>query len=383
MWAYNGRVPGPELRIRLGETLRVALHEQAAASRRRSTGTASACRTRWTAFPTSPSRPSSRAGPSSTNSRPRTRAPSGSILTSVPASRSSAASTACSSSRTPHRRPYARDVVWVLDDWLLDETRQIFGQFNTPHDLDARRALGQLRHRQRPHRHRLDARGGERIRLRLLNTSNGRMYAPDFGALDPRDHRRRRALPARARSRSAVSSWLPAIALDLDVTLPTAPQSRVAAGRRSVLSGPAQPPRRRRSSTGSSRSRRHRSRRRRTRACPRGRRASQFPVTKEFRARRAPGRRLRDRVDDQRRGVRRPRPPRQAGADAGARRLGEATFRQRQLPAAPDSPARDVLQAARPQRRARSTSRSFATPCSCTPRRRSTSAWCRSTRATG
>src|SRR5207253_4788676 len=36
--------------------------------------------------------------------------------------------------------PYARDLVWVLDDWLLDEggpgrERQIFGEFNTPHDL--------------------------------------------------------------------------------------------------------------------------------------------------------------------------------------------------------------------------------------------------------
>jgi FtsP/CotA-like multicopper oxidase with cupredoxin domain len=31
--------------------------------------------------------------------------------------------------------PYSRDLVWVIDDWLLDESGQIFAQFNTPHDL--------------------------------------------------------------------------------------------------------------------------------------------------------------------------------------------------------------------------------------------------------
>ena len=195
-------------------------------SRRRSTGTACACRTRWTASRTSPSRRSSRAARSSTSSRPRTRARSGSTRTSAPASRSSAASTACSSSRTPRRRPYARDVVWVLDDWLLDETRQIFERFNTPARPDARRALGQLRHRQRPHRHRAGrarrrahppapAQRLERARLRArLRRARSPGSSPSTGSTCAR------------RSRSAGSSWRPATALDLDVTLPTGPQSR-------------------------------------------------------------------------------------------------------------------------------------------------------------
>jgi len=50
VWAYNGQVPGPVLRVRLGETLRVTL-VNGSHSRRRFTGTACGCRTRWTARP--------------------------------------------------------------------------------------------------------------------------------------------------------------------------------------------------------------------------------------------------------------------------------------------------------------------------------------------
>ncbi len=81
--------------------------------------------------------------------------------------------------------PYARDVVWVLDDWLLDEQRQIFPEFNTRARPDARRTLGQRHHRQRAHG---DAAGAcapaSGCGCACVNTANGRVFVPDFGALD-------------------------------------------------------------------------------------------------------------------------------------------------------------------------------------------------------
>ncbi len=83
------------------------------------------------------------------------------------------------------RRPaaYSQDVVWVLDDWLLDNTGQIAPDFNTRHELamDGRWGnaitinglIGTVLH----------VRPGERIRLRLLNSANGRVFLPDFGEL--------------------------------------------------------------------------------------------------------------------------------------------------------------------------------------------------------
>jgi FtsP/CotA-like multicopper oxidase with cupredoxin domain len=83
----------------------------------------------------------------------------------------------------PSPPPYSRDVVWVLDDWRLGRDGAIDPSFVTRHDLmhDGRwggvvTVNGRLRET-------LDVRPGERIRLRLVNTANGRVFAPDFSAL--------------------------------------------------------------------------------------------------------------------------------------------------------------------------------------------------------
>jgi FtsP/CotA-like multicopper oxidase with cupredoxin domain len=79
--------------------------------------------------------------------------------------------------------PYTRDVVWVLDDWLLDENRQIFGEFNTPHDLAHDGRWGNALTVNGRTSERLALRPGERVRLRLLNSANGRVFKLDFGNL--------------------------------------------------------------------------------------------------------------------------------------------------------------------------------------------------------
>lgn len=80
---------------------------------------------------------------------------------------------------------YSQDVVWVLDDWrLTPDGSKIDPRFNTGGDLmhDGRwgstvTVNGRLNHE-------LLVKPGERIRLRLVNTSNARAYAPNFDGLD-------------------------------------------------------------------------------------------------------------------------------------------------------------------------------------------------------
>jgi len=82
--------------------------------------------------------------------------------------------------------PYSRDEVWVLDDWRLAQDGQIDPRFVTRHDLAHDGRWGQVVTVNGDAAQRSRVRPGERIRLRLVNTSNGRVYRPDFGELEPR-----------------------------------------------------------------------------------------------------------------------------------------------------------------------------------------------------
>ncbi|WP_437723559.1 multicopper oxidase family protein [Sorangium sp. So ce861] len=85
----------------------------------------------------------------------------------------------------PEPPPYSRDVVWVLDDWRIRQGA-IDPQFNTPHDLMHDGRWGNVITVNGNIDERLAVRPGERLRLRLLNSANGRVFAPDFSGLDAR-----------------------------------------------------------------------------------------------------------------------------------------------------------------------------------------------------
>lgn len=80
--------------------------------------------------------------------------------------------------------PYSRELVWVLDDWLLDQAGQIVTQFNARHDLAMDGRWGNAITINGMTNTVLKVHPGERIRLRLLNSANGRVFTPDFGQLD-------------------------------------------------------------------------------------------------------------------------------------------------------------------------------------------------------
>jgi FtsP/CotA-like multicopper oxidase with cupredoxin domain len=183
VWAYDGQVPGPTLRVRLGETLRVRFTNRLPQP----------TTVHWHGVRV----PNGMDGVPHLTQPPV--APGGGFVYEF------TPKDAGTFWYHPHVRaseqverglygvlivedaqpaPYAQDVVWVLDDWLLDEQRQIFAKFNTPHDLMHDGRWGNVVTVNGRTGARLSARGGDRVRLRLLNAANGRVFKPDFGALD-------------------------------------------------------------------------------------------------------------------------------------------------------------------------------------------------------
>lgn len=81
---------------------------------------------------------------------------------------------------------YSQDRVLVLDDWRILENHQIDPRFNTPHDLSHDGRWGNLVTVNSSSNYKLEGSPGERVRLRFVNTSNGRVYNLDFGQLKPK-----------------------------------------------------------------------------------------------------------------------------------------------------------------------------------------------------
>lgn len=183
VWAYNGTVPGPTLRVRLGETLRVrftnhlpqptTIHWHGVRVPNAMDGVPGA-----TQPPVAPGETfvyeftPKDAGtfwfhPHLRSSEQVERGLYGVLIV-----------------EDAEPRPYSRDVVWVLDDWLRDERGQIVEQFNTPHDLMHDGRWGNAITVNSSTSEALVVASGERIRLRLLNSANGRVFKPDFSGLD-------------------------------------------------------------------------------------------------------------------------------------------------------------------------------------------------------
>jgi FtsP/CotA-like multicopper oxidase with cupredoxin domain len=84
----------------------------------------------------------------------------------------------------PQSPPYSQDLVWVLDDFLLGPDGQIAPEFNTRHDLAMDGRWGNAIVVNGRSNSVVKVRPGERIRVRMLNSANGRVFLPDFGDLD-------------------------------------------------------------------------------------------------------------------------------------------------------------------------------------------------------
>lgn len=79
---------------------------------------------------------------------------------------------------------YSQDIVWLIDDWRMTEDKQVSEKFNTPMDLMHDGRWGNIITVNGKLNEILLAKPGERIRLRLVNSSNARIYMPNFKNLN-------------------------------------------------------------------------------------------------------------------------------------------------------------------------------------------------------
>ena len=182
VWSYNGEVPGPELRFRQGDRLKVvvenALDEETTVH--------------WHGVRV----PNSMDGVPHLTQKP--------IAPGETFTYEFALHDAGTFWYHPHQRSFEqvarglygpliveekqpiqvdRDLTWVLDDWRMDGTGQISGGFGSRHDSMMAGRIGNTITINGRLPQPLHVSSGERIRLRLINAANARIFGLDF-----RDH---------------------------------------------------------------------------------------------------------------------------------------------------------------------------------------------------
>lgn len=186
-WAYNGQVPGPTLRVKLGETLKVHFRNELPQS--------TTIHWHGIRLPNSmdgvPGVTQPPVPPGGTFEYEFTPKDAGTFWYH-PHIRSSeqverglfgvliVEDAAAAARAAP---PRARELVWVLDDWLIDSTGQLDTHFVTRHDLAHDGRWGNVVTVNGLTRPVFEARPGERLRLRTVDVANGRVFSLDFGAL--------------------------------------------------------------------------------------------------------------------------------------------------------------------------------------------------------
>lgn len=182
VWAYNDTVPGSALRVRLGETLRVVLRNELSMA---TTVHWHGVRVPNTAdgvpgVTQAPVEPGQSYTYEFTPPDPGTYWYHSHFAASEQLERGLYGSLVV---EHPDEPAWPTDVVWVIDDWLLDDAGQVDAAFNTPSDVEHNGRWGTLVTVNGSTQTLLDAAPGERLRLRLVNASNGRVYAPRFARL--------------------------------------------------------------------------------------------------------------------------------------------------------------------------------------------------------
>ncbi len=184
VWSYNSTVPGPALRIQLGDTLRAVVRNDLPA----------ATTIHWHGIRV----PNDMDGVPGVNQRQIEPGDSFTYEFTPPDAgtywyhshtdgseqleRGLYGSLVVEDPTTTDR--YEHDAVWVIDDWLLEEDGKLAPEFDTAADRTHNGRWGNLITVNSSTTETLEVRAGEQVRLRLVNASNGRVYAPDFGDLD-------------------------------------------------------------------------------------------------------------------------------------------------------------------------------------------------------
>ena len=186
VWCYNGQVPGPTLRIRFGQTVRVVLHNRLPQP----------TTIHWHGVRV----------PNAMDGVPEVTQPP--VLPGESFVYEFTPKDPGTYWFHPHVRsseqverglygvlivedaeplPYTTDAMWILDDWrLTPRGDEIDPNFNTRNDLAHDGRWGNVIAVNGSLSEELAVDAGERIRLRILNSANGRVFKPDFSRLDAR-----------------------------------------------------------------------------------------------------------------------------------------------------------------------------------------------------
>ena len=186
VWCFNGRVPGPEIRVRQGDRLRVAVTNRLAES----------TTVHWHGVRV----------PNAMDGVPE--------LTQAPIAADGGTFTYEFEARDagtywyhPHSRSFEqierglhgvlvveerkppevdRDVTWVLDDWRLRRDASIADDFVSFFDVSHAGRIGNTVTVNGAIAERFEVRSGERVRLRLVNVANARSFGLQFAGHRPR-----------------------------------------------------------------------------------------------------------------------------------------------------------------------------------------------------
>ncbi len=178
-WCYNGTVPGPEIRVRQGERLRITVEN----------GLAEETTVHWHGLRV----PNAMDGVPHLNQPP--------IAQGESFVYEFDAVDAGTFWYHPHQRSFEqvgrglygpliieepeppqvdRELVWVLDDWRLTRSAEISDDFGNGHDMSHNGRIGNTVTINGRVPDALPVRSGERIRLRLINAANARIFGLDF-----------------------------------------------------------------------------------------------------------------------------------------------------------------------------------------------------------
>ncbi|HYB98692.1 MAG TPA: multicopper oxidase family protein [Candidatus Limnocylindrales bacterium] len=184
VWAYNGQVPGPTLRVRRGDTLRVHF----------TNGLPQPTTIHWhgvrvpNAMDGVPGVTQEPVQPGQTFVYEFTPREAGTFwfhphLRSSEQVERGLYGVLIVEDEAP--AAHVEEMIWVLDDWLLDGTGRLRESFITRSDLAHDGRWGNVVTVSGKVRPRFSARPGQRLRIRAVDVANGRVFALDFGELRP------------------------------------------------------------------------------------------------------------------------------------------------------------------------------------------------------
>lgn len=182
VWAYNGVVPGEEMRISLGDTLRVTLQN--------SLPVATTLHFHGIGIPNHmdgfPGVTQDAIGPGETFVYEFTPREAGTYYYHPSTNSTEQLERGLYGVlvvEDPVSAQYSQDLVWVIDDWSLTESGQIDPLFNAPTDVTHNGRWADLVTVNGSTNEELRARPGERLRIRFVNASVARVYGLRFGDL--------------------------------------------------------------------------------------------------------------------------------------------------------------------------------------------------------